>query len=159
MFALWWSVLRYDFYSIKRYLMIPSPPPKKNNLDMPHVKSPHMHSTYKPKFGLSLYVKPYWSYGPIWENYTEWTQNYIDCLTCIFEAQNFVCFTLRWADFQVRPNFDKVHWRTPRRSWYVRSQKIPCAFLVYPPRTNFRLFHSTMTPQNDFDMFVRWAVF
>ena len=110
-FALQWAVLelRPNFQK--------SAPNEPNDLGMFKVKNTnYMHPT-RPKFlYVSLYDEPFLSYGPIFGKVHRMTLNDPDMFkvkntnmygTYTPEAQSFVCFALRWAVFELHPNFEK----------------------------------------------------
>ena len=108
-FALRWAVFELHPLFRKVHRMTP------NDLDMFKVKGTLSF--------ISLYNKPFSSYSPIWEKYTEWPLNAPDMFkikntnvhaTYIPETQFFPLFILRWAIFELRPFFKKVHQMTPK---------------------------------------------
>ncbi len=54
------------------------------------------------------------------------------------EDQIFIRFALRWAEFELHPNFEKkVHWMTPKWSWHVQDHRYMHMLTTYTPRPKF----------------------
>ncbi len=114
-----------------------------------------LHIPPRPKFSsVSLYEQQFLSYGPIFGKVHRMTPTHLDMfkvkntnrhVTYTAEAQIFVRFALRWAVFELRPNFRKSAQNDPKSPWHVQGQKYQQACYIHCRGPNLRPFRSTMS--------------
>ena len=122
-----------------------------NHLDMFKVKNTKMHITHTPptpKFtSVSLYNEPFLTYGPIYGKVHRMTPNDLDMFkdknanmhaTNTPRGPNFRPFALRWAVFELRPNFRKSALNDLKWPWLVPGQKYKHGCYIHPQGPNFQ---------------------
>ncbi len=94
------------------------------------------------------------SEGPIFGKVHRMTPNHLDMFkvknakmnaTCTLEALSFVRFAVRWAIFELRPNFRKSALDDPKWPWHVQGQKWKHTCYIHQQGPNLRLFRSRMS--------------
>ncbi len=114
-----------------------------------------LHTPLWPKFtSVSLYDEPFLSYGKIDGLVHRMTLNDLDMFkvnntnmhaTNTPESQLYIRFSLRWAGFELRPNFRKVHWITPNdlNMFEVKNTNMHATYTH--KGLIFNLLHSTVS--------------
>ncbi len=131
------------FHSImSRYRVTPAPFSSKSTLNDPN---------FRP---FPCTMSRFWVTAQFSEKCTKWPQMTLTCSRSKYqhacyihpEAQIFVRLALRWALFELRPNFGKSAQNDPKWPWHVQGQKYKHVCYIHAWGPNFRPFRSTMSP-------------